>query len=96
MQALSYYHDLFFFFLPETIDIIFAGASIATRGAVAFVNVDLTAIPRESNGAVAAVVSCQVFTHSSVQTRAGQTLVDFELTERTCGNLTGMLESSST
>ena len=70
--------------LPETIDGIQAGASIQTGGAVTFVNVNLTAVPREADSTVTGVTACHVLTHTSVQTGVGQTLVYFQLTTRSC------------
>lgn len=75
------------FLLPEIVYSIQTRASIQAGGAVAFINVDLTAIPWEANSTITGVTTCQVLTHGSIQTGVGETLVYFQLTTRPWENV---------
>lgn len=70
---------------PETINGILALGSIETGGAGTLINVNLTVIAREADGAVTHVPARLVLTHTLVQAGVGETLVYFQLAAGTCG-----------
>jgi hypothetical protein len=59
-------------------------ATIATRVALTVIDVDLTAVPSETNGAGTAECVDQIIAYSAIQTRIQLALVDVDLTLRTC------------
>lgn len=71
--------------IPEIVYSIQTRASVQTGRAVTVVDVDLAAIPRETNGTVTGVPPRQVVTHTLVQAGAGEALVYFQLTTRPYG-----------